>query len=103
MVDDFVKSPVERRRVRGEALQDGSGVLAQTRKCGEAGAARVAGVHVAEVGHLGIDQLRLLTSAEMDSATPRAVLLVGQPTLARQLRMAIFAAYVARPIMLHPT
>ena len=24
-------------------------------------------------------------------------------TLARQLRMAIFAAYVARPIMLHPT
>ena len=28
----------------------------------------------------------------MDSATPCAVLLVGQPTLARQLRMGIFAA-----------
>src|SRR5262250_3061355 len=34
-----------------------------------------------------LEQLRLLTSAEMDSATPCAVLLAGQPTLARQLRM----------------
>jgi len=39
-----------------------------------------------------LEQLRLLTSDEMDSATPCAVLLVGQPTLARQLRMGIFAA-----------
>jgi type II secretory pathway predicted ATPase ExeA len=39
-----------------------------------------------------LEQLRLLTSADMDSATPCAVLLVGQPTLARQLRMGIFAA-----------
>ena len=39
-----------------------------------------------------LEQLRLLTSAEMDSATPCAVLLVGQPTLARQLRMGIFSA-----------
>ena len=46
-----------------------------------------------------LEQLRLLTSAEMDSATPCAVLLVGQPTLARQLRMGIFAAYVAPRIM----
>ena len=36
-----------------------------------------------------LEQLRLLTSAEMDSATPCAVLLVGQPTLARQLRMGV--------------
>ncbi len=38
-----------------------------------------------------LEQLRL-TSAEMDSRTPCAVLLVGQPTLARQLRMGLFSA-----------
>ncbi len=31
-------------------------------------------------------------NAEMDPRTPFALLLVGQPTLARQLRMGIFAA-----------
>jgi hypothetical protein len=35
----------------------------------------------------------------MDSATSCSVLLVGQPTLARQLRMGVFAAYVALRIM----
>src|SRR5713101_8152044 len=39
-----------------------------------------------------LEQLRLLTSAEMDSTTPCAMLLVGQPTLARQLRMGLFSA-----------
>ncbi|MGH8930232.1 MAG: ExeA family protein [Egibacteraceae bacterium] len=39
-----------------------------------------------------LEALRLLTNAEMDSASPFAGLLVGQPTLARQLRMGIFAA-----------
>jgi type II secretory pathway predicted ATPase ExeA len=34
----------------------------------------------------------LLTSAEMDANSPLALLLVGQPTLARQLRLGIFAA-----------
>ncbi len=39
-----------------------------------------------------LEELRLLTNAEMDSASPFALLLVGQPTLARQLRLGIFAA-----------
>jgi type II secretory pathway predicted ATPase ExeA len=39
-----------------------------------------------------LEQLRLLTNADMDSASPFAGLLVGQPTLARQLRMGMFAA-----------
>ena len=34
----------------------------------------------------------MLTNADMDSSSPFAGLLVGQPTLARQLRMGIFAA-----------
>jgi type II secretory pathway predicted ATPase ExeA len=47
-----------------------------------------------------LEELRLLTNADMDSRTPFAMLLVGQPTLARQLRMGVFAAYVAVVIML---
>ena len=39
-----------------------------------------------------LEELRLLTNAEMDSASPFAGILIGQPTLARQLRMGIFAA-----------
>ena len=39
-----------------------------------------------------LEELRLLTSAEMDAQSPLALLLVGQPTLARQLRMGVFAA-----------
>ena len=39
-----------------------------------------------------LEELRLLTNAEMDSASPFAGILVGQPTLASQLRMGIFAA-----------
>ena len=39
-----------------------------------------------------LEELRLLTSAEMDANSPLALLLVGQPTLARQLRLGIFAA-----------
>lgn len=39
-----------------------------------------------------LEELRLLTNAEMDSTSPFAGILVGQPTLARQLRMGIFAA-----------
>jgi type II secretory pathway predicted ATPase ExeA len=39
-----------------------------------------------------LEELRLLTNADMDSRTPFAMLLVGQPTLARQLRMGVFAA-----------
>jgi type II secretory pathway predicted ATPase ExeA len=39
-----------------------------------------------------LEELRLLTNAEMDSASPFAGILVGQPTLNRQLRMGTFAA-----------
>jgi type II secretory pathway predicted ATPase ExeA len=39
-----------------------------------------------------LEELRPLTNAEIDSASPFAPLLVGQPTLARQLRMGVFAA-----------
>lgn len=39
-----------------------------------------------------LEELRLLTSADMDSTSPFAGILVGQPTLARQLRMGMFAA-----------
>jgi type II secretory pathway predicted ATPase ExeA len=39
-----------------------------------------------------LEELRLLTSADMDAASPFAGLLVGQPTLSRQLRMGTFAA-----------
>ena len=39
-----------------------------------------------------LEAIRLFTNADMDSATACSVLLVGQPTLARQLRMGIFAA-----------
>ena len=39
-----------------------------------------------------LEELRLLTNADMDSTSPFAGILVGQPALARQLRMGIFAA-----------
>jgi type II secretory pathway predicted ATPase ExeA len=44
---------------------------------------------------LGADQLeelRLLTNAEMDSASPFALVLVGQPSLRARLRLGTFAA-----------
>ncbi|MHB2023828.1 MAG: ExeA family protein [Mycobacteriales bacterium] len=39
-----------------------------------------------------LEELRLLTNAEMDSASAFAGILLGQPTLNRQLRMGVFAA-----------
>ena len=39
-----------------------------------------------------LEELRLLTSAEMDSTSPFALLMVGQPELLRQLRLGVFAA-----------
>jgi type II secretory pathway predicted ATPase ExeA len=46
-----------------------------------------------------LEELRLLTNAEMDSQSPLALLLVGQPTLARQLRLGVFAALDQRIAM----
>ena len=39
-----------------------------------------------------LEELRLLSNSEMDSASPFAAILAGQPTLNRQLRMGTFAA-----------
>ncbi len=39
-----------------------------------------------------LEELRLLTNAEMDSRSPFAGILLGQPSLARQLRLGIFAS-----------
>ena len=39
-----------------------------------------------------LEELRLLTNSKMDSASPFAGILAGQPTLNRQLRMGMFAA-----------
>lgn len=39
-----------------------------------------------------LEEIRLLTNQEMDSKSPFAGILVGQPTLSRQLRMGVFAA-----------
>jgi type II secretory pathway predicted ATPase ExeA len=39
-----------------------------------------------------LEGLRLLTNAEMDSRSPFACLLVGQPTLRRRIRLGAFAA-----------
>jgi type II secretory pathway predicted ATPase ExeA len=39
-----------------------------------------------------LEELRLLTNADMDASSPFAGILVGQPTLARRLRLGAFAA-----------
>jgi len=39
-----------------------------------------------------LEEVRMLTNTEMDSRSPLAVLLVGQPTLRRQLKLGVFAA-----------
>jgi type II secretory pathway predicted ATPase ExeA len=46
-----------------------------------------------------LEELRLLSNADMDSSSPFAGILIGQPTLSTRLRQGIFAAYVAhRPM-----
>jgi type II secretory pathway predicted ATPase ExeA len=39
-----------------------------------------------------LEELRLLTNAEMDSRSPFACLLIGQPTLRRRIKLGAFAA-----------
>jgi type II secretory pathway predicted ATPase ExeA len=59
-------------------------------------------VIVDEAHLLGADQLeelRLLTSYEMDSVSPFALMLVGQPTLRTRLRLGAFAALDQRIVM----
>ena len=57
---------------------------------------------VDEAHLLGADQLeelRLLTNAEMDSVSPFALVVVGQPTLRTRLRLGAFAALDQRIVM----
>src|SRR5262249_53952568 len=53
-------------------------------------------VFIVDEGHLlvpeQLEDLRMLTSAEMDSRSPAAVLLIGQPTLRRRLHQGSLAA-----------
>lgn len=44
------------------------------------------------LSHDQLEELRLLTNAEMDSRSPFACLLVGQPTLRRRIKLGTFAA-----------
>ena len=39
-----------------------------------------------------LEELRLLTNADMDSHSPFACLLIGQPTLRRRIKLGVFAA-----------
>ena len=43
-----------------------------------------------------LEELRLLTNADMDSHSPFACLLVGQPTLRRRIKLGTFAALAPR-------
>ncbi len=70
----------------------------------QAPAARAAGVNergrkvviVVDEGHLlaadQLEELRLLTNADMDATSPFTLVLVGQPTLRARLRLGAFAA-----------
>jgi type II secretory pathway predicted ATPase ExeA len=53
-------------------------------------------VLVIDEGHLldhsQLELVRMLTNAEMDAASPLAVLLVGQPTLKRMMKLGVLAA-----------
>ncbi len=43
-----------------------------------------------------LEELRMLSNAEIDSASPFSLVLLGQPTLSRQLRLGVFAALDSR-------
>lgn len=51
------------------------------------------------LGATELEELRLLTNAEMDSHSPFAAILIGQPTLRRQIRLGQFAALDQRITM----
>jgi len=46
-----------------------------------------------------LEAIRLLMNAELDSVAPFALVLCGQPTLRRRIRLGAFAAYVASGTM----
>jgi len=51
------------------------------------------------LGAAELEELRMLTNAEMDSHSPFAGLLIGQPTLRRQMKLGHFAAFDQRITM----
>jgi type II secretory pathway predicted ATPase ExeA len=57
-------------------------------------------VLVIDEGHLlsheQLEELRLLSNADMDAHSPFALLLLGQPTLRRKLKLGVFAALTQR-------
>jgi type II secretory pathway predicted ATPase ExeA len=44
------------------------------------------------LGHDQLEAIRLLTNHDLDSSSPFACLLVGQPTLRRRMRLGVLAA-----------
>ena len=42
--------------------------------------------------HAQLEAIRIMTSTDMDAASPLACLLIGQPTLRRMLRLGVLAA-----------
>jgi type II secretory pathway predicted ATPase ExeA len=53
------------------------------------------------LSHQQLEAVRMLTNHDMDSRSPAAVLLIGQPTLKRQMRLGVLAALEQR-ILLRP-
>jgi type II secretory pathway predicted ATPase ExeA len=57
-------------------------------------------VLVIDEGHLlsqeQLEELRLLTNADMDARSPFALVLLGQPALRRKIKLGIFAALTQR-------
>jgi type II secretory pathway predicted ATPase ExeA len=79
------------RYLKAELMAQAADLLAA-----EAGERHRTVVVVIDEAHLldpaQLEEFRLMTNVEMDSASPFAGILIGQPTLARQLRMGTFAA-----------
>ncbi|MGW6413309.1 ExeA family protein [Streptomyces vinaceus] len=48
------------------------------------------------LGHGELDAIRMLTNYDMDSTTPFAVLLIGQPTLRKKMKLGVLAALEQR-------
>jgi type II secretory pathway predicted ATPase ExeA len=46
------------------------------------------------LSHGQLEAVRIMTSTDMDAASPLACLLIGQPTLRRMLRLGVLAALV---------
>jgi type II secretory pathway predicted ATPase ExeA len=79
------------RYLKAELMAQAADLLAA-----EAGERHRTVVLVIDEAHLldpaQLEEFRLMTNVEMDSASPFAGILIGQPTLNRQLRMGVFAA-----------